>query len=198
MTFGEKLKNYRMEKGLSQEKVAEYLGVSRQAVTKWESDQSMPASGNLLALSSLYGISLDELVGSRSQEKKKKDTRRSNLILLAILCQAAALNVCIQPVVSDPEAQVGTMLLMIKLTPLLLCSIWMILNLRYEKNPVQQRKNICIELIYCVVQAIVAITAYYSGFLFVGALVLLAVCLVYILIVNPKYMGRALVRTNAK
>lgn len=139
MTFGEKLKNYRMEKGLSKEKVAEYLGVSRQAVTKWESDQSMPASGNLLALSSLYGISSDELVGSRSQEKKNKDTRRSNLILLAILCQAAALNVCIQPVVSDPEAQVGTMLLMIKLIPLLLCSIWMILNLRHEKNPVQQR-----------------------------------------------------------
>lgn len=72
MTFGEKLKNYRMEKGLSQEKVAEYLGVSRQAVTKWESDQSMPASGNLLALSSLYGISSDELVGSRSQEKRIK------------------------------------------------------------------------------------------------------------------------------
>lgn len=197
MTFGEKLKSCRVKKGLSQEKVAEFLGVSRQAVTKWESDQTMPASGNLLALSSLYGVSLDELVDGVSQEGKEKRIRRSNLTLLAIICQAAALNVCIQPSVPEAGVQVGMIFLTIRLTILLACSVWMTLNLRYEKNLVQRRKNARIELAYCIVQAAVAITAYRSGFLFLGALALIGVALIYIFIINPRYMARVLVRQKS-
>ncbi len=48
---------------MSQEYLAEQLGVTRQAVSKWESGASEPSTANLLALAKLYGISLDELVG---------------------------------------------------------------------------------------------------------------------------------------
>ena len=197
MTLGEKLKSYRVRKGLSQEKVAEFLGVSRQAVTKWENDQTRPASGNLLALASLYGVSLDELVDGASQEGEAKRIRRSNLTLLAIICQAAALNVCIQPAVPEAGVQVGAIFLIIKFAILLACSIWMMLNLRYEKDPVQRQKNARIELAYCIVQVAVAITAYRSEFLFLGALVLIGVGLTYIFIINPRYMARTLVRQKS-
>ena len=63
MTLGERLKMYRTQKGLSQEKIAEMLDVSRQAVTKWEAGQTTPSSDNLIALANLYDVSLDELIG---------------------------------------------------------------------------------------------------------------------------------------
>ena len=50
--------------GLTQEYVAEALGVSRQAVSKWENGSSEPSTANLMALSRLYGLSVDELLHS--------------------------------------------------------------------------------------------------------------------------------------
>lgn len=48
--------------GLSQEALAAQLGVSRQAVNKWERSESSPDTDNLIALAALYGVSLDELL----------------------------------------------------------------------------------------------------------------------------------------
>ncbi|WP_242857713.1 helix-turn-helix domain-containing protein [Beduini massiliensis] len=62
MTLGEKLYYYRKRTQLSQEAVAEYLTVSRQAVSKWENDQSRPDTDNLIQLANLYHITLDELI----------------------------------------------------------------------------------------------------------------------------------------
>jgi transcriptional regulator with XRE-family HTH domain len=62
MRFGIKLQRLRKEQGLSQEALAETLGVSRQAVSKWESGQSWPETDKLIALSELFGTSLDSLV----------------------------------------------------------------------------------------------------------------------------------------
>lgn len=59
---------YRKRKGLSQEKVSEYMGVSRQAVTKWETDLSRPSSDHLIRLAELLGVSVDTLLGADSQE----------------------------------------------------------------------------------------------------------------------------------
>lgn len=58
-----KLKELRKAQGLSQEKLAEQLVVSRQAVSKWESGEACPDIENMIALAKLYGVSLDELVG---------------------------------------------------------------------------------------------------------------------------------------
>lgn len=62
MTFAEKLKSIRKQAGFSQEQLAEKLGVSRQAVTKWETGAGIPEIGSITAISSLFGISLDKLL----------------------------------------------------------------------------------------------------------------------------------------
>ena len=61
-TLGETLKAYRIHCNMTQEFVAECLGVSRQAVSKWESGASDPSTSNLLALAKLYGVSAEELL----------------------------------------------------------------------------------------------------------------------------------------
>ncbi len=63
-SLGEALKNLRLQKGMTQEFVAEQLGVSRQAVSKWENGTSDPSTANLLALAKLYGVSPEELLKS--------------------------------------------------------------------------------------------------------------------------------------
>lgn len=63
MTFAEHLTILRKQRGLSQEQLGDMIGVSRQAVSKWESGSSTPELDKLLALSDYFGISLDHLVG---------------------------------------------------------------------------------------------------------------------------------------
>lgn len=60
--IAERLAKRRREAGLSQENLAEKLGVSRQAVSKWERSESSPDTDNLIALAQLYGVSLDDLL----------------------------------------------------------------------------------------------------------------------------------------
>ena len=62
MTLGQRLQKARKESGLSQEELAEQLGVSRQAVSKWENGVSDPSTSNLIALAKLYGLSAEELL----------------------------------------------------------------------------------------------------------------------------------------
>ena len=62
MELNEKLSKLRKGLGLSQEELAETLGVSRQAVSKWETGQSAPDLVNLVRLCQLYGIPTDELL----------------------------------------------------------------------------------------------------------------------------------------
>ena len=73
MELHEKLIHLREEKGLSQLKVAEALDVSRQAVSKWEVGAALPSTKNLCGLSSLYGVSLDDLVGDEELEKHAEE-----------------------------------------------------------------------------------------------------------------------------
>ena len=61
-SLGETIKAYRLERNMTQEFVAESLGVSRQAVSKWEKGTSDPSTSNLLTLAKLYGVSAEELL----------------------------------------------------------------------------------------------------------------------------------------
>ena len=63
-SLGETLKDHRVRCRMTQEFVAERLGVSRQAVSKWENGTSDPSTSNLLALAKLYGVSPEELLQS--------------------------------------------------------------------------------------------------------------------------------------
>ena len=62
MSLGERIKACRQQAGLSQENVAEAVGVSRQAVTKWETGQSAPSTENLFRLAELFGTTADLLL----------------------------------------------------------------------------------------------------------------------------------------
>ena len=61
-SLGEVLKKYRTDNKMTQEFVAESLGVSRQAVSKWEQGLSEPSTSNMIALAKLYGITPEELL----------------------------------------------------------------------------------------------------------------------------------------
>ena len=70
MTTGEKIAALRKEQGMSQEALGEKLGLSRQAVSKWENGTSDPSTSNLCALAKLYGIPVEELL-HETQEKSE-------------------------------------------------------------------------------------------------------------------------------
>lgn len=63
ITTGLRLASLRKENGYSQEALAEKLGISRQAVSKWERGESSPDTDNLISLAALYSMTLDELLG---------------------------------------------------------------------------------------------------------------------------------------
>ena len=67
--ISKKLKELRAAAGLSQEKLAEQLMVSRQAISKWENGEALPDMENMIALAKLYNTSLDGLVGIKVEEK---------------------------------------------------------------------------------------------------------------------------------
>lgn len=69
MNFGEKLQRLRKQKGLSQEKLAEPLGVSRQTVSKWELGESLPETENLKQLHRIFGVSIDYLLLDELEEE---------------------------------------------------------------------------------------------------------------------------------
>ena len=62
MTTGQKIQALRKQRGLTQEQLAQRLGVSRQAVSRWELDESLPETANLLPLGEVLGVSLDILL----------------------------------------------------------------------------------------------------------------------------------------
>lgn len=73
MSFGEKLQQLRKENGLSQEDLAHQLNVSRQAVSKWESQNSYPEMEKIILISELFQVSLDYLMKDNC-EKQKNDS----------------------------------------------------------------------------------------------------------------------------
>lgn len=74
MDFGDKLKQYRINEGLSQEQLAEKIGVSRQAITKWETKRGLPDVENMIILAELFKLTLDELVLAEVKKQEAKAT----------------------------------------------------------------------------------------------------------------------------
>lgn len=79
--LGNKLYELRRQAGLSQEEFAEKIGVSRQAVSKWERGEALPDTDNLITIARMYKISLDELIANemeKSTEKTEQSTFEDN------------------------------------------------------------------------------------------------------------------------
>ena len=81
-----RLVELRKQNKLSQEALAEKLGLSRQSISKWERAEASPDTDNLIALAEVYGMSLDELLGSETKEKvtkveETKEEKKGNKLL---------------------------------------------------------------------------------------------------------------------
>ena len=94
MILSDKLQQYRKLNKYSQEKLAELLGVSRQAVTKWENGVSAPSTENLIKLSAIYKIPLDDLINDRPEVTKvDSDPKRKSWLKLIVGLWAIILSV---------------------------------------------------------------------------------------------------------
>ena len=83
MKFNEKLVMLRKQHNLSQEQVAEKLGVARQTVSKWELGETTPEMDKLIIMSELYNITLDELMKEENEGKVVNDPNNTNSQKLA-------------------------------------------------------------------------------------------------------------------
>lgn len=100
MTLGENLQKLRKAKGLSQEEVAQALFVSRQTISKWETNKAEPGVDNLKALADLYGVTLDQLTNYTKQgfapaevEKTKPEGEYRTKVFLRLVVWIAAMAV---------------------------------------------------------------------------------------------------------
>ena len=74
MSFGENLQFYRKRRSITQEQLAEQLGVSRQTVSKWEADSSYPEMEKILQLCDMFGCSMDTLLRGEARDELMEDT----------------------------------------------------------------------------------------------------------------------------
>lgn len=82
MEFSEKLIQLRRGSGLSQEQLADQLGVTRQSVSKWESGMAMPELVKLIALSEMFGVSIDYLVKDYLNESEQETHDKEDVVRL--------------------------------------------------------------------------------------------------------------------
>ena len=199
MTLGEQLKELRTRTGFSQEMVAERVGVSRQAVTKWESGRTLPTAENLAALAQLYQVPLEVLGEDRSAQVRDGEDNpmlRENKTVIALSAQLGALYGCAWNVPgllnNKGEPWNGLLPLLLGGLLLTLCSMWTVWNLSFEPDLARRRKNQKIELRYMGVQFLLAALFSFFRLGLVGFGVAVAVLVFYLAVINPKYMGRRL------
>lgn len=82
MTLGERIQKYRKMKGLSQEELGKLLHISRQTISKWESNQSSPDIQSCKAMADVFGISLEELLDESKKIKTDQSTNHRNMIII--------------------------------------------------------------------------------------------------------------------
>lgn len=98
--FSEKLYELRKEKGFSQEELAEKLNVARQTISKWETGMTVPDTNNLIELSKIFGISIDDFVGKKDEEviednKKINKKQLIKIILIIAMIITIILFICV-------------------------------------------------------------------------------------------------------
>lgn len=91
MTTGEKITKLRKEKGYTQEEFGDLLGVTRQSVSKWESDMSFPETDKLILMSRHFNCSLDYLLNNEYKEKVNNHITKKDKVLKGNIVDAIAL-----------------------------------------------------------------------------------------------------------
>lgn len=123
MTIGVKIQNLRKQKGLSQEQLAEAVGVSRQAVSKWEAEQSVPDIDKIILICDYFGVTTDYILRdeemsctetvqstNKNEEEKDMDNKKKSTLLLTVAVMLYIL--CAVPIIIIPN-QVGIVLLLV-------------------------------------------------------------------------------------
>ena len=93
--LGEKIRNLRKENKISQEALAEKLGVSRQSISLWENDQTMPSMENIVSIANIFGVSTDTLLKENTEKETeekieetieiKKPLKKKSFMILSII-----------------------------------------------------------------------------------------------------------------
>lgn len=76
MTLGERIAQLRKNKNMTQEDLAEELSVSRQTISSWENDGSLPSTDQFVKLAKCFDVSLDYLILNKEEEKNNKDENK--------------------------------------------------------------------------------------------------------------------------
>ncbi|MBR2600403.1 MAG: helix-turn-helix transcriptional regulator [Erysipelotrichaceae bacterium] len=105
MSFGENLQAIRKKNQLSQEELAEMLGVSRQAVSKWELGEGYPEVDKLLVLSGKLNVSLDSLLAEEKTTTEPRDSKPSDKIRIISPHEGVIMNV--SKVMRSPQFKGG-------------------------------------------------------------------------------------------
>ncbi len=80
MSIGNKIANARKEKHLTQEQLADLMGVSRQSVSRWESDQAYPEMEKIVRLAEVLAVTCDYLLNDAKEERKSESAEPTNAI----------------------------------------------------------------------------------------------------------------------
>ena len=80
MKFGDKLIALRKKKGLSQEELAEKLGVSRQSVSKWESNNTYPETDKIVQICNIFECTMDDLINDNITDVESIERKNKNNI----------------------------------------------------------------------------------------------------------------------
>ena len=98
MTLGQRIQELRKGLDLSQEELGEKMGISRQAISKWEADQTIPDLDKLIALSKLFGLTIGQLLGVEQPlppPAAPKSSRRLRILLAGMGALVLALTVAV-------------------------------------------------------------------------------------------------------
>lgn len=223
MKFNENLKYLRKKEGLTQEQLAEKLNVSRQAVTKWESNQSLPDIENLKEIAYIFSVSIDSLVGdieskSTAKIKKKIDDIGYFIfgVVLLILLQITSIGDFISQIVNNEDivivsfiimAIMGFIILILEIKLYLKDSSKKILDMTQTESGKKERKRYILKkayiemmswIIFCLIIDINLIPSGFTGFFIsvVEDLIIGLILTVVISIVEYKKLEKEVTKLN--
>lgn len=179
MSLGERLLNLRKEKHLSQEEAAEKLNVSRQTISKWETDQSTPDFDKIVPLCNLYVITTDELLTGEKKEKNisnnidvdnslmaKKRAKGIGLAVMLYFLAVIWVIVSIEAFKINEVVSIGVFLLIVGIATCIIIYTCMVYHsVNHEENEKDDNKNQLFKRIESIIALIVLIIYLFISFI---------------------------------
>ena len=164
MTIGERLYNLRKDKKISQEELANVLGVSRQTVSKWETGESTPDFDKIIPLCNYFGITSDELLSGKrdivesNKNENKKAFARNLAISVALYISSVIMIIFFSTVFDQPELGVCLFFFINAVATGLIIYNGVVYGKKVEKP--KKKENTTIKLI-CEIIDIIGVVVYF-------------------------------------